>query len=305
MARIHLQHKEYFVGGFLLVATLALLGLLLATLAKNDVFADSYHLRMVLPSKSDLAVGAKVKIRGMKVGMVTELGFNQDGLIEIVLQIETKYQAMIRENSEASLIQERFPISDRIVDITQGIEPARILEDNMTLRVKPPLDLDAVMQKALSALDNLTQIVARINRGEGTVGAILTRNELYDQINVIAGKGIRTMDNANGLLTQLNGVAGKANSLIDSLRPAIDSASVSAQDLPAIMKSVQTLLDTVNVLVSGIKAMTGDVAPLLNKGEGLLNDAGDVMGAAKNTWPLSGKVPTETEDPPVFIETPK
>jgi ABC-type transporter Mla subunit MlaD len=209
---------------------------------------------------------------------------------------------MIRENSRAALIQERFPLSDRIIDISPGREPAAVLQEGAALPIEPPLNIDAVVQKALTALDNLSGIVARINAGEGTAGALLTKNELSDQLNAIAAKGSAAMDRLNALLARLNEVSGKANAMADTVGPAVEAASISARDLPAITASVQTMLDTVNAILSQVRSMTGNVAPLLTKGEGVISDAGDVMGAAKRTWPLSSKVPSETEDPPVFID---
>lgn len=300
--RIHLVYKEYFVGGFLIVATLTLLGLLLATLAKNDLFEDHYSLKAVYDTKSDLAVGAKIKISGMKVGEVTDLYFNNENKIEFVLEIQSKYQHMIRQNSIAQLFQERFPISDRIINITIGSEKYPILEEGMYIRTAEQLNLDTVVTKVTRIVDNVGEIIARLNRGEGTAGKLLVDEGLYNDIRSISGSATGATKQANTLLIQLNSTVAQVNKLIDTLKPIASSAKSGMQEVPALLVKVQNLLDSVSQIVSKAGGIADNVPGLLNKGEDLMGSVDDVLGAAKKTWPLSGKVEADPDDPPIFIE---
>jgi ABC-type transporter Mla subunit MlaD len=300
--RFHVIYKEYFVGAFLIVATMALVALIFATLAKRDVFSDRYTLRAVFNNKSDIKAGAKIKIRGMKVGQVKDIYFNPDKKIELLLNIQAKYQDMIRANSVATIFQERFPISDRIISISVGTEDHPILEDNMHIKTEEMLILSVVMDKVIRAFDDLSQIVVKIKNGEGTLGALLNRDDLYHNLNTMSSKGILALNRSNRLLTQLNAIAGKAEEMVDTLSPKVRAAGQSLDEVPRIIESVQALLDSATYLIGKINTFTSGLPGVLGKGEDLLDDADDVVGAVKDMWPVRGKIKGQTEDPPLFID---
>jgi phospholipid/cholesterol/gamma-HCH transport system substrate-binding protein len=300
--RIHLVYKEYFVGGFLIVATLTLAVLILATLSKNDLFEERYHLKAVYDTKSDLSVGAKIKISGMKVGEVTDLYFNSENKIEFVLEIQTKYQHMIRQNSVAQLFQERFPISDRIINITLGTEKFPALEDGMYIRTAEQLNLDTLVGRITGIVDNVGEIIARLNRGEGTAGKVLVDEGLYRDIRGITGTAGSAARNANNLLAQLNTTVAQVNQLIDTLKPIASSAKNGMQELPVLLSKVENLLDSVSLIISKAGGIADNVPGVINKGEDLMGNVDDVLGAVKKTWPISSKVEADPDDPPLFIE---
>ena len=300
--RIHLVYKEYFVGGFLIIATLTLIVLLLATLSKNDMFEERYKLKAVYDTKSDLAVGAKIKISGMKVGEVTDLYFNNENKIEFVLEIQSKFQHMVRQNSVAQLFQERFPISDRIINITMGSDKFPVLEDGMYIRTAEQLNLDTLVIKVTRIVDNIGDIVARLNRGEGTAGKMLVDDGLYSDIRSITGTASSATKNANTLLSKLNLTVVQVNQLIDTLKPIASSARNGMEDLPVLLSKTKNLLDSVSLIISKVGGIADNVPSVINKGEDLMGNVDDVLGAVKKTWPISSKVESEPDDPPLFIE---
>jgi phospholipid/cholesterol/gamma-HCH transport system substrate-binding protein len=88
------------------------------------------------------------------------------------------------------------------------------------------------MAKSLSATTgNLEQVTARLNRGEGTAGKLLTDKELYDRFNSLAGRVDRLMgelEKGQGTAGQLlhdkqlydnmNAAAGELRSLIGEIK---------------------------------------------------------------------------------------
>jgi len=300
--RIHVVYKEYFVGAFLIFATLTLIAMLLATLAKKDLFQDRYSLKTVFTNKSDMSVGAAIKIRGMKIGEVTSLGFNDEHKIELTLEIDSKYQSIIRNNSVATLIQERFPISDRIISISLGDPKEPVLEDGMYIKADEGPDLDLVIKKALKTFDEITGMIDKISRGEGTVGAILNREDLYNNIMTLSRQGVTILNSSNQLVNQANQIAGKANTLIDTLNPMLSTTNAVLKDVPELLQTVKSMLDTAKLLLSSVNAAAANLPEVVDQGQKLMGSADELMGAVKNTWPFSSKVATESNDPPLFIE---
>ncbi|MFH0920369.1 MAG: MlaD family protein [Fibrobacterota bacterium] len=300
--RIHVVYKEYFVGAFLILATLTLIAMLLATLSKRDLFQDRYRLKTVFTTKSDMSVGAVIKIRGMKVGEVTNLGFNDEFKIELTLEIQRKYQSIIRNNSMATIIQERFPISDRIINISMGDPAEPVLEDGMFIKAQEAPDLDLVMKKALKTFDEVTLMIEKISRGEGTVGAILTKDDLYNNIMKASDQGVAILKSSHQLVNQVNQIAAKANDLIDTLKPMMSNTNTALKEAPALLEKVKILLDSATLLLSSVNAAAANLPEVVDQGQKLMGNADQLMGAVKNTWPLSSKLATEANDPPLFIE---
>ena len=300
--RIHVVYKEYFVGAFLVIATLTLIALILATLAKNEFLEKKYILKTVYPTRSGMSVGAKVKISGMTVGQISDLYFTPDYQIEFLLEIQKKYQPLIRTNSVASLTQESF-ISDKIVDISIGDNKLEMLEENMYLKPKKEvLNVDSLMAKAVKTVDNVTEIVDRINRGEGTVGKILVEDGLYNDIRGISGAAVKSTSQVNNLLAQLNITAEQVNAMIKDIQPALKNSTDATAHLPEILIKVKGLLDSAAILAGQVHGMSGELPGVMNQGQDLMGSVDDVLGAVKRTWPISSKLEPAPNDPPLFIE---
>ncbi len=300
--RIHVVYKEYFVGAFLIAATLTLILLLLATLAKTEFLEKKYILKVVYPTRAGMSVGAKVKISGMTVGQIEDLYFTPDYKIEFLLEIQKRYQPLIRANSVAALTQESF-ISDKIVDISIGADSLDMLEDGMYIKPKQEaLNIDELTVKAVKTIDNITEIIDRINRGDGTVGKILVKEELYGDIKSISGTAVSAAEQGNTLLGQLNTTAAQVNSMLKQSETIINSANTASGELPEILAKVKGLLDSATVLMGYVNGMGSEAPGLMYKGENLMGSVDDVLGAVKRTWPISSKLDPSPNDPPLFIE---
>ncbi|OGJ85493.1 MAG: hypothetical protein A2268_03155 [Candidatus Raymondbacteria bacterium RifOxyA12_full_50_37] len=302
MARIHVVYKEYFVGGFLIFATLALLTLIFATLVKNNLFVDQYQLHTVFQDKSDMNVGAKVKISGITVGQVSEISFNSENKIEVVMQIKISYQYLIRNNSVATIIQERFPISDRIIAISPGTKDYPMLEDGMTVNAKEMLSLDIILQQTLNAFSDLTVIIDKIKKGEGTLGALVQKDDLYRQLDAVVAEALPLLRHGNKLIAQLNDITGKVNGVMDSVPAVMTTAEGTLGQVGSFLASANGLIDSLNVITGKISALLDKMPVVVNQGQGLMQNTNDLMNGVKKIWPISSKIKQESEDPPIFID---
>jgi phospholipid/cholesterol/gamma-HCH transport system substrate-binding protein len=220
----------------------------------------------------------------------------------LISRFQKKYQPLIRTNSVAALTQEGF-ISDKIVDISIGDPTLEMLEEGMYIKPKEEaLNIDSLMAKAVKTVDNVTEIIDRINRGEGTVGKVLVREELYNDIRGISGAAVKSTGHVNSLLTQLNTTAEQVNSMIRDIQPALKNSTDATSHLPAILEKVKGLLDSAAILAGQAHVLTGDLPAVVNKGQDLMGNVDDVLGAVKRTWPISSKLEPDPDDPPLFIE---
>lgn len=113
----------------------AVLGLILvvalsAHLWSTGVFVPHYYLKTYVPNATGLTIGSPVCVDGIKVGIVNAFNLpapttSPDGMIELVLKIEKRYQELIRSDSKAAILSEGL-LGNRFVAIQRGFSGSEI-----------------------------------------------------------------------------------------------------------------------------------------------------------------------------------
>lgn len=204
-----------------LVIIVSLLVLIFATYQVGrlfDVFASRYQLIMLVENSAGLMAGAPVTLAGQRVGQVAEVQFipvhERVGTanIRIRMGVNRDVQDQIREDSRATLRTQGL-LGDRFIDIIPGSPSRRILESGDTIVAEPALDIEVVLETAARTLENVQSMAvdlqtttARLARGEGTVGALLTDDRLYERMTAASRELavlINTLNRADGTISRL------------------------------------------------------------------------------------------------------
>ncbi len=156
-----------------------------------DVFSSRYELVTLVPSALGLREGAPVTLAGQRVGQVKSIDFipvdEKFGTTNLAvrLAIANDVQEQIRADSRAFLRTQGL-LGDKLVDIQPGTPRSRILQEGDTLAAGRSMDVESFLAEAAAALDTATQVVGNlrditrgIKRGKGTMGQLLTDEELY------------------------------------------------------------------------------------------------------------------------------
>lgn len=183
-----------------------------------DVFASRYPLIMLVENAGGVMPGAPVTLAGQRVGQVSEVQFIPvhervgSANIRIRLGVNRDIQDQIREDSRAALRTQGL-LGDRFIDISPGSPATRILEAGDTIVAEPPLDIEVVLETARRTLDHVQAIAgdlqattASLAAGEGTVGALLTDDRLYERMTAASGELavlVNTLNGADGTLSRL------------------------------------------------------------------------------------------------------
>jgi len=184
-------------GIFILVALAFFAGGVLIMGDKTKFFVPKGRLSVIMTDVAGLKVGAPVWLAGVDVGIVTSIGFERPEAtneVEIVLEIERDALKKIGADS-AVTVKTRGLLGEKYVDITPTREIVAKPVDRLRGTTMPKLD--DVVQKAAQAFDRVDAIVAKTERGEGTLGRFANDPKLYDSL-------VR-------LTTELNTVAASVN----------------------------------------------------------------------------------------------
>src|SRR5207237_6135114 len=96
-----------------------------------------------------------------------------------------------------STIRSEGLVGDKFVEISFGSTDAPKVNDGDTIQSEPPLQFSELMQKTSQLLDsakgaitnvdettsNLKSITSKIDRGSGTIGALITDKKVYQNVN--------------------------------------------------------------------------------------------------------------------------
>ena len=184
--------------GAFIVATLAVLaaGVFLIG-SQENLFRSTYQLKAQFDNVAGLAVGADVQVGGVHSGNVhsIKLPHKPGDKVIVVMDLDRSTKEIIKSDSVASIETEGV-LGDQFVAISFGSAGQAEVQDGETIQSVPPLELGALLAKTNAILDSsqqaivnttaatahLNSVSAKIDSGQGTVGALVNDRQLYDNL---------------------------------------------------------------------------------------------------------------------------
>ena len=238
-----------FLGSTLLVIGVFLLG------NKDQLFASTFTVKAYFETIEGLRNGASVRFGGIDVGAVKEIKILDDtsGRVEVSMRIKTDIKRFIRKNSVATIETEGL-VGNKIVMLTMGSENFEPIADGGTIQSREPLGFAAVIEETQGILaytkemtKNLSDIMDRINKGEGTIGKILTDDELYyaaTKLTKSADKSLVNLtDDLKDVLELFDKLGSGVENVVENVNKVvadIDSLMVGVQEGKGLMGSLLT-----------------------------------------------------------------
>lgn len=210
--------RQTRVGAVLIVGILILMYGVYEVGRLFDVFADRYALVTLVENSGGLTTGAPVTLAGQRVGQVDEIRFIPvaeragEATVRIRLSLNRSVRDQIRADSRAMLRTQGL-LGDRLVEISPGSAAAPMLEPGDTIPSVAALDYEDVLFATATTLEHLQNVIVDLQlltgslaRGEGTIGALLADDRLYERMTVatteLAGL-LRTVNGSDGTLSRL------------------------------------------------------------------------------------------------------
>lgn len=163
---------------------------------RKFLFQRTYPLKVEFETVAGLIEGAPVRVLGIPKGTVKQilLPRQPDGKVTLILDLARETQGILKRDSVAT-IQSEGLLGDKYVELSAGSENGEQLKDGDTIGSQPPVDIANLIQKTNEILDSakealqntadatgdLKSITAKINRGQGTVGALINDATVFNQ----------------------------------------------------------------------------------------------------------------------------
>jgi phospholipid/cholesterol/gamma-HCH transport system substrate-binding protein len=245
--------------GAFIVLTLAILAAGIFIIgSKEYLFRSTYQLKTQFDNVAGLAAGADVQVGGVHSGTVRsiQLPHTPEGKVTVVMDLDRSTHEIIKQDSVAS-IETSGVLGSQYVAITFGSEQQAEVKNGQMIESRPPLQLSDLFKKtsaildssqvaitnAASATEHLNSVSAKIDSGQGTVGALVNDKQLYNNLQQTTSTLNATMVQAQAGVTDFheNMEALKQNFLVRGYfkkRGYEDSADITLNKISALPQGV-------------------------------------------------------------------
>src|ERR1700689_188526 len=186
------------LGAFIILTLAILVAGIFIIGSKQYLFSSTYRLKTQFSTVVGLDAGAEVRVGGVHSGSVRNiiLPSTPTGKITVLMDLERSTHEIIKQDSVAA-IQTEGLLGNEYVSISFGSAQGLNVKDGDLIASQPPLviaDLivktDAILDSSKEAIDNTTvatanlkSISAKIDGGQGTIGALINDKKMYTELD--------------------------------------------------------------------------------------------------------------------------
>jgi phospholipid/cholesterol/gamma-HCH transport system substrate-binding protein len=232
------------LGAFIVLALVVLAVGVFIIGSKNYLFRSTYQLKAQFDNVAGLANGADVQVGGVHSGTVhsIDLPHKPGEKVTVVMDLDNSTHEIIKRDSVASIETEGV-LGNQFLAISFGSAGQADVKNGDVIESEPPLLMADMLKKANGMLDSsqqatqhLNSVSAKIDSGQGTVGALVNDKQLYNNLEQTTTTLHATMLQAQAGVTdfQENMEALKHNFLLSGYfrkRGYEDSASLTANKI--------------------------------------------------------------------------
>ena len=285
--------------GLLAISALCILAVLVFLMTSSTgLFTKRSDVYTFLDDSAAIATGAPVRLNGITVGKVANIGLSGSSepnrIVRVTLEVENNYFPSIPVDSQAGIAAENL-LGTKYINIKKGRNAATI-QPGAEIKSLDTREFDDVVQQGYSTLASLNGIFKKLDgildqlqAGNGTIGKLLSDDELYKKaIGIVdeTHRVIGALDSQEGTLGKLmhddslykdlRGTLARVDTLTDGLQQGNGTMGKLLKD-PALYDDTRATIADVRQLLAGLNQGQGTVGKLL-KSDDLHNQLQATMG---------------------------
>ncbi len=250
--------RSVTVGIFVLLAIAILVAGIFILGGKQKRFTKTLRVTTVFDDVSGLKAGGNVWFSGVKIGLVTKMSFYGTSQVAVEMKIEESAQKYIKQDAKARIGAESL-IGSKLIEIIGGSPASEPVQDGGRLQSQLAEGSDAIMKTLQENNKNLLAITtdfksvsAKIAKGEGTAGALLTDSLMAKNFRA-AAENLRqasvTTARATAALSQFTAKLNTQNGLANQLM----TDTVVFSRLKTSVVQLQRTANSASVVTDNIK----------------------------------------------------
>jgi len=244
------------LGIFILLGiTLLVVGIFLIG-QKNALFSSTFKVRSYFKDIQGLRTGTTVRLSGIDVGSVSNVEIVNDttGRVQVTMDLQTDIQRFIRTDTKASIESEGL-VGNKVIVLKIGSSGAEQVKNDGVIQSEEPLGFSAIIAQTEGVMEytkkmtkDLSEIVAKVNSGEGSLGKLIGDDQLYNNATDLTSQ-------ANKSLKGITGELSKVTGLFDTLGYGVENT----------INNINKVVTNVDSIVSGINQGKGVIGGFVSK----------------------------------------
>ena len=211
---------------------------------KEALFRSTFNVKAYFKDIQGLRSGSTVRLSGIDVGAVDEVRIINDttGRVEVTMSLVDDIKRFIRTDTKASIETEGL-VGNKVIVLQMGSSSADAVGEGGTIMSKEPVSFAAVIEETQGIMQytkmitkDLSEIIARVNRGEGSIGKLLTDDELYTNATQLTRRADQSLV---AITDELKGVTNLFNDLGSGVQRVVANVDTAVSDIDDIIKSVK------------------------------------------------------------------
>jgi phospholipid/cholesterol/gamma-HCH transport system substrate-binding protein len=288
------------------VVTLALLVLFLTVFFAGgieEMLTPKVELKAQIADVKGLRKGGAVWISGIEVGAVKEILLDPTHGTLLTMSVNKSAIGFVKKDSQASVLTIGL-LGDKYVELSPGspgagpVQPGDIIGGTSQVDIEEMMKSGAAsVQKVNEFMEKITDLVTKIDKGEGTASKLLRDPSVYDNLNetakalsamakeITSGKGtLGRLITDPTLYDQAQSAASSVQDLSRKLSEGSDKLLATASSVEEFTKRLNSGSGTLHRLIEdpalydNLKEASEQLSSILgriNNGEGL---AGSLIG---------------------------
>lgn len=266
---------------FLAFAVLVTLILITAIFIRQGVFRLTTSYSFVTDSAQDIVKGQPVRIAGFRVGAVSDVSLKDDGQVAVTMEIDADQMRFITDDARVELRKEGL-VGSPTLEIVPGPDKTRLAPAQARLRFSRAEGFGAlanqVRDEFVPILKDIKAITGTLADPEkGLPGTLAQIRSSSVALNTLLANGNRQVE---GIGTTAIRLLGKTEQDLNQLGKTMETAN---QRLPGIIDRTQQVLDHVEKVAAEAAV---SVPPALRDGSSVAAEVREIVGGAKQTWPI-------------------
>ncbi|MFD2144210.1 MlaD family protein [Mucilaginibacter antarcticus] len=194
-----------FIGLLVLIAAVFFIG------NQKSLFRATSKLTGTFNNVNGLQVGNNVRFAGINVGVVDDINIVNDTTVNVIISVKNDVMQFIKKDARMNIGSDGLMGDKLIVLMPGGPNTTATVADGDKIGSVNPIDMDKIIGKftkmadnAGTLIDNLSQIVAKVNSGKGSIGRLLNNDKMAREMEGTIAQAKTTMKNVHKTSTTLN-----------------------------------------------------------------------------------------------------
>jgi ABC-type transporter Mla subunit MlaD len=290
------------VNAFLLIALLLGAAFIGLVAYKQGWFVHQTQIHFITANALGLNKGMPVKLYGFTVGSVSGMELSEEG-VDVRLSIMSEYMSRIPKGSLAKHSREAGVVGAAVIDIVPG-KPGPALAQGERIDFQPSRSIaeyiDDIRRQAVPAFNELKNVLGQF-KGSGEDIAV-SLHSFRKEMEALP----QTHRDLRKLLSSAERTVAEANTALKSAERAMATIE---QAVPELTTKAGSAIESIDGAAQQLRATGAEAQgtiqkaqPVLERGDAVARDAGEVFNAAKRVWPLSDSF-NETTDRELPIDS--